>query len=386
MINSNQMALLELLKATLFHIEPSFPADADWDVVLQEAKDHAVVALAAQSVPKTEAHKWSQFVDQNTAHTLQVLHAQSELVRLFETVGIPLAVLKGAAAAAYYPNPAQRTMGDIDFIVPTERLDEAKALLESSGYTAQSADREEDRHIVFERHGVLFELHRRFSSFGLDIDPAIYDGIQNRNQAVVLGQTFPMLPPLENGLVLLAHIRQHLIEEYFSLGLRQMIDWMMYVHANIRTSGWKDDFTELLRQYRLDKLAATMTYICKRYLGLPDDVECEADEEAAAALFDRILASGNFGVKLNRADLKSTPMRNTVEGIRQDGLFGYLQRGGMQNWKAAHKHAFLRPFAWLYQLFRYVGIVLSKLFRGDRLIRELSKETEEADFKNRIGV
>ena len=55
MINTNQQALLELLKASLFDTEPSFPEEVDWDAVLQEAKDQTVVALAAPYVPSQES-------------------------------------------------------------------------------------------------------------------------------------------------------------------------------------------------------------------------------------------------------------------------------------------------------------------------------------------
>ena len=35
MINVNQQALLELLKASLFGVEPQFPEGVDWDAVLK---------------------------------------------------------------------------------------------------------------------------------------------------------------------------------------------------------------------------------------------------------------------------------------------------------------------------------------------------------------
>ena len=72
MINVNQQALLELVKAALFGTEPSFPVDIDWDAVLQEAKDQAVVALAAPAVPKKEAAKWQTSVARNTANFLNL--------------------------------------------------------------------------------------------------------------------------------------------------------------------------------------------------------------------------------------------------------------------------------------------------------------------------
>ena len=56
---------------------------------------------------------------------LQILDEQTKLFQLFRDADIPLAIIKGCAAAMYYPAPLDRSMGDIDFVVPLERIDEA---------------------------------------------------------------------------------------------------------------------------------------------------------------------------------------------------------------------------------------------------------------------
>lgn len=122
MIDENQQALLELLKASLFGAEPHFPEGVDWDTVLQEAKDQTVIALAAPAVTE-EAEKWRIPVARNKLRFFQILDEQTYLVNLFQEADIPMVILKGCAAAMYYPEPLQRTMGDIDFIVPPEYVD-----------------------------------------------------------------------------------------------------------------------------------------------------------------------------------------------------------------------------------------------------------------------
>ena len=54
---------------------------------------------------------------------LQILDEQTKLYHLFDDAGIPMAIIKGCAAAMYYPAPLHRSMGDIDFVVPLERID-----------------------------------------------------------------------------------------------------------------------------------------------------------------------------------------------------------------------------------------------------------------------
>lgn len=386
MITSNQIALLELLKATLFNTTSHLPEETDWDEVFLEAKHQAVLALAAPSVPKEEAHKWKAYVYQNTAHYVQMLHCQKQLIHLFDTAEIPLVILKGTATAIYYPSPIQRTMGDIDFLVPQDQFDAARELMEKSGYAVRYGDDEDGRHIGFAKHGIVFELHRYFSSFGLDIEPAIMEGFSHRQKAAVLGCEFPMLPALENGLVLLAHIRQHLLEEEYSLGLRQVIDWMMCVHANISVDGWKDAFMKLARQYRLDTLAATVTFACKKWLGMPGEVNWAADEATAEELFERIMANGNFSAKKDRKELRDKPAQTAVMNLKEHGVFRYLQWAGKENWKAARRYRILEPFAWIYQIAHFITESLNRVKDGNPLMKEVQEGKKNNDFLEKLGI
>lgn len=380
MLTNDQLALLELLKKALFGRKPSFPPDTDWDAVLREAQAHTVVALAAPAVPEEEAPKWEDAVYQNMALYLRMLYAQENLVKLFAENEIPMVILKGTAAAIYYPEPARRTMGDIDFLVPPERFDDAKRLMERSGYTPEE---ENEKHCAYLQYGVEYEMHRSFSAYGLDVDTALAQGLANVEDAVISGSHFPMLPQAENGLVLLAHLRQHLLDSEHGLGLRQVVDWMLYVHANAASEQWREAFSALAHRYRLDTLARAVNTVCKTWLGLPDDVPLSADDAATSELISRIMACGNFGAKKTEEELLVPAPQNVLEEARQIGLFRYLQQAGLSNWKAAQRFGLLRPFAWLYQCFRYLFFFLAG---GRRLRRELKAAGREAQFKNRIGV
>ena len=59
--------------------------------------------------------------------------AQDSVLAEFRQAGIPVAVLKGAAAAANYPQPNSRSMGDIDLIVPPDHFEQAFSLMERLG-------------------------------------------------------------------------------------------------------------------------------------------------------------------------------------------------------------------------------------------------------------
>ena len=381
MTDNNQLALLELLKASLFGAEPSFADDVDWKAVLDEATAQTVIALAAPAVPREHADAWRVPTAQNTARFLRMLYEQSGISGIFADAGIPMVILKGTSAAMYYPEPMRRSMGDIDIITPPDRFEDARRLLEESGYQF-TGDYGDDRDYSYIKNGVLIELHHRYSDADWDIEPLITEGIDNAVTREVCGKSFLSLPDAVNGLVLLDHVRHHL---YGGLGIRQIIDWMMYVHKSSGDAQWESEFMPLARSAGLEKLAVTMTKMCRIWFGLPDAVNwCDgADEESARMLLENVLRVGNFGVK-DRYVYR--PMESLTMSVKQEGLFLYLQKTGLANWQAAQRHAALRPFAWLYQSFRYAGRGASALFRGEDLKKDISDGAVRLDFYERLGI
>ena len=176
MINVNQQALLELLKASLFGIEPRFPDCVDWDAVLQEAKDQTVIALAAPAVPKEETEKWRVPVTRNKMRFLQILDEQTILVKLFQNAGIPLTILKGCAAAMYYPNPFLRGMGDVDVYIPECLHEKVRELLLKEEYEIEEDNEPSNRHSTFSKNNIVFEVHRSFATVNGPEEKAYIDG------------------------------------------------------------------------------------------------------------------------------------------------------------------------------------------------------------------
>ena len=79
---------------------------------------------------------------------------------------------------------------------------------------------------------------------------------------------------------------------------------------------------------------------------------------------------GNFGQ--DRA-----PSESIKINIKDEGLFKYLQRAGIDNWSLAQKHAFFRAFAWLYQLCRFAGKGITDLFNGKKIFMKNKMSLEE---------
>ena len=97
-----------------------------------------------------------------------------------------------------------------------------------------------------------------------------------------------MFPPLENVLVLLEHINQHLEK---GLGLRQILDWALYVDKALDDDTWEHTFAPVVHRLGLDRLAITVTRMCQLYLGLrPDITWCaSADEKVCDSLMKGLM-------------------------------------------------------------------------------------------------
>ena len=357
-LDPEYLCLIELLKTSLFDLPVLIPDEINWANVLEAAKIQCVVPLVISHVPEEHRNDWLEISYQSKAYYMKIMYEQNYLVNLLNRANIPYFIFKGTAASIYYPSTTMRMFGDIDFYVSKDKFDFTRELLEENGYILNHYN---ERHYGYVRNGIVFELHMKISSqYYNDIESIVLNGMENSVEYRVSNCTFTGLPTYENGLILLGHIMQHLKES--GIGLRQIIDWMMFVHNELDDSAWTDHFRTLAYEAGLEKLAITVTYLCKKWLGLPNEISwCNAaDEELADQIFIRALDDGNLG--------NDRALSECVNySIKKEGIFKYLQRAGIHNWPLAKKYALFRPFAWLYQLFRYFILGIIGLFTGKKV-------------------
>lgn len=363
-MTDTEKALLSLLRASLWGEKPEYELTKD---VSREADAHAVAGLIASNTSYKPV-----------ALFLRYMYCQDELINILKAANIPVAVIKGTAAAVYYPEPHRRSMGDYDFIVPKEYFGDAWDILERNGYVTKKARSDTvEREVPFFKDGREYELHYNFSDFNIDISKFVDEGLRSIETGRIDDDEFPMLPPLANGLVLLTHISHHL---HLGLGLRQVIDWMMYCDKVLDEDFWVSTFRPAAESLGLTTLAITTTALCVKYLGLRDMEWCgEADEELVDQLLSAVMNSGNFGVKAGTGNSVET----VTAAMKSRGVFYYLQLAGEHNWKAYHKKPSLRPLCWLYQIFRYLR---QGLGRGIKLKDDIGRGNARADLLKKLGV
>lgn len=385
MLKDSQRILLKLIEKSQFEtvdeIEDFAVGDIDWGAIYDEAFSQSVVGIVAPEIPGvvySSDERWSKIQSQLLAISIRYYHAQTELTKLLEKHDIPFVILKGASAAVYYKHPKRRMMGDIDFLVSKDKFEETRQLLVENGYHVAD-DKVFDplvaRHIGFHKNKILYELHHHYSHKDIDIENYLSEGMGNKVYASIDSHEFPMLPRLSNGLVLLDHMKTHFQS---GLGLRQVIDWMMYVYRELTDEYWQNEFAPAVRSIGLEKFAISATRMCQIYLGLPESITwCRgADEEVCSRLIEMIFVSGNFGRKNGSGNTIEKVMTN----IKRHGLFRWLQTAGEYNWETYKKHPSLKPLCWLYQIFRYA----KKGFGTERNVGQLSEDLDRSKRRYRL--
>ena len=184
-----------------------------------------------------------------------------------------------------------------------------------------------------------------------------------------------VLPDMINGLTLIEHVNHHLED---GIGLRQILDWMMFVDRCLSDDQWPI-FQETARKTGHEKLAIMVTRMCEMFLGLPEHKWCaDADERICTKLMSYVLSCGNFGIKMPDDQRTSVHMLSSMHSFR--GAYRTLKIKGVNNWRLAQRYAFLRPLAAVYQAGRY----LVKGFHRGSPLKNLKSEIHEAQSKEEL--
>ena len=134
--------LLRWVASAIHDTTPAeLPAGLSFQKIYDLAMMHDVCNLAFYAVEKLQRKpdeplytQWRTRRDLALMRDMHQEHAREELVKAFREKDIPFLELQGTVIKEYYPHREYRTMSDLDFIVPTERLDEAGQILRNLGY------------------------------------------------------------------------------------------------------------------------------------------------------------------------------------------------------------------------------------------------------------
>ncbi len=379
-MTDSQIILLNLLSKALFGKTIEM-GNADWLVILKEAKNQAVVQLVNSvldnsNLPPEEAKQWKLVSSATITYNIQVLYNHSVLHRWMTHANIPYVVLKGAASASYYSIPTYRSMGDVDFLVKNGDLERAGRVLEEQGL--KPWDKEHISHIVYLGPKMHYEMH--FNLAGTPNGEAgnlvreYTEDIFEKAGVRKIGVGEAALPsPFHHGLILLLHTCHHLTGE--GVGLRHLCDWAVF-----ENSFSEDEFCELfetkLKKLGLWMFAQILTRVSIKYLGADEKSWAIAEEDVVDALMEDIFTGGNFGKKDSDRALQTMLISDRgKDGVGKTSMVSEFLRSGngivYHNWPKSKTNKLLLPFGWVY-------------FGTRRIFREMTGKRKKTDVRKLV--
>ena len=382
--------IFSILRSALFYEE--LPADVlrDWEEKGDELAAQRITGFAGDIplLPDMEPCKtWRTELQIQRKRFESFIAIETKLYDLLAPAGIKFVILKGSAAARYYPHPFARFQNDIDFLVEKGKFSDAILILSQNGF---EVGEDNGRHIELQYQGVHLEIHHKYALLpsaeaSEKLDELLFSCMEEAEIYEYGDAHFPVLPPLGDGLVFLSHISQHLCR-VDGIGLRHILDWLMFSSEVCDDEFWTASMGEAVRKLGLYQLAETITFLCQKYLGLDtrSHTWCShADEALCDQLMEYAMAQGDLGIKRPQDDhgsrffaLYDTPLK----------FFKALQQIGCKTWKALEKYPWLRPFAWLYQLFRLIGRAFQHGYTPDKAMRGMSGGSKEVAMLKKLGV
>ena len=356
-----EQILLDLLSDSLFNAGREITCDAvKWPLVWHEAYVQAVTLLAfSGSAPQNCNEQFLYKMRTKLQSDVRsVTHVNKEHIRLHKIMteaGIPYVILKGAASAAYYPDPLMRVMGDVDFLVNECDVEKTCVALEKNGFTRNP--KEHEKHIVYFDDAGTLELHTTPAGVpkgaeGDNVRELLKDIIRDSRPRETAFGTIVVPSDFHHGLVILLHTCCHFTSE--GIGLRQLCDWAVFV-SHFSDNEFCRLFKDKLESVGLWRFAQVLTQVCTECVGLP---ERSFTGNCHKGLIDDFTAdifkSGNLGQKnttsvqesvLVQKDSKKSFLGNFIASINEIVYF---------YWGFTRRFKILLPLGWLFFGGRYI--------------------------------
>lgn len=345
--------LAEALHEMPFHITES---KEEQKKIQELAQQHKVLSLLY------EAWEEDSFVQQISRQTVQqsyhLLFLSHYVIQVLKEHGIEAVLLKGSAAAQFYPVPELRKSGDVDLLLKNEKqVKAAWECLKEQGFTKEKGQ-EACHHIacVSPEH-ICVELH---SSMVEPFDNARSNQILKRQQEEfflhikeepLMGLKLPVLQKPYLAYHLLLHMLQDFLRAGF--GVRLLCDWVAFWEQGCSREEILT-FLRLVRESRVEGFAIAMTAVCVRYLGLaPESVWFwqtpiqEMQKEQTEALMDEIIEAQEFGASDHSRMV-------TLRGNHLSDYIREFHHQTMLTYKKAGRFPILYPLLWICMFFGFL--------------------------------
>lgn len=348
--------LIQLIRAVVRdETAPEKPADVKWQELLNLAIDHKAVGLAYDAMKQLKTqpqgdilaiwekeHGKTQIVDLlQKEEAFQIINSASEN-KLY------LLPLKGYVMKQMYPKTEYREMGDLDYLVEADRINEFRPVMKKSGYKEESVGLEASDDTYQKAPYIEVEIHRRLLP-PTEENHWFTDDIWER-----------LVPDKENPYLLhmtwedyyLFHLLH--FEKHYSMGgsgIRSILDHY-YLKKNIGDKLDRDYINRNIEKMNYVQFEEMCNGLADAWFG--DGKLTKELEEPA----EYILNSGAFGT-FEQFQKWSFERYKKEQGIKtKKGYFFrrmFMERERMEFiYPSLKKHGWLLPFFWIHRLFKSV--------------------------------
>lgn len=359
-MTAEQKLLIDALALSVAGKPFELPESVDWRQFIGLCRMHAVEALVYNGLQKadlwncvpepgqkilTQAYQTAIFRD------AQFTHLKNTLTRKLTEAQVPYILLKGICLKESYPEPALRTMCDMDILVHTEdypALDRiAKEMQAVSGHSDGN-----HRNFSFPG-GITVEFHPNLLHHGTPVGTQINPGWQYAKEDGT------GLTPEGFYLNTLCHLANHFVAG--GVGVRFVVD--VWVNRYLRKPEMeRKKVEEELERFGLLEFAQNIEDLAELWFGRGEETPLLAD------LGEYILTAGQYGTA-DRAVLNSValaPDQSRTSALLKKAFYSREELEDRFPW--CKGKSWLLPAAWCTRCFRAVT-------RRGGLILKWSKKT-----------
>lgn len=356
-LNKEQRLLCLLLSRALTGSEPQglweLSREADTEKLIYMAGQHKVLPLLYgvlceewRGEPLGEAD--GKYVEHSARVTVKqsyrLLFLTRYLVNLLEGADIPVLVLKGCGAAELYPVPETRKSGDIDLLVPEDRLEAAAKVLAGEHFPVKESQHANHHLTCSSEDGIDVELHTmlaepfRNNETNLRMKELLPSFFEKREYKECMGVRLPVAGEPYQAMQLLLHMLQHFLRAGF--GLKLLCDWVVFWNRETVQKA-VPEFLELAESCHVRTFAEAVTMVCKEFLGLRKDLPMgdRHDGKLAEEFLLDVFAAEEFG----KAD------KNRMVIVSKNSFWAYVKEFHYQmkmNHPGTSRHVVLWPALW----------------------------------------
>ena len=275
----------------------------------------------------------------------------SQIFAACEEAELPILPLKGCVIKSLYPYPELRFMSDADLVIPENRREKMRSLMEGLGFRFHKVDAGDTDVYVSPLH-LNYEIHLSLADEGFSQKTQEFVGHITDYAHPKEGFRFVMeLPREEHYLYILCHFIKHFI--YGGVGVRQLTDlFICYKEWELD----REKLDTLLRKFDLVQFH-------DRIQGLWDFWFTNASPDAVTEeLSAYILHSGVFGTEEQRSTDRLLSVGQEKSYVLTRLFPPYKVMKGY--FPVLKKLPFLLPFLWVWRAIRAI------LFRRDKLRTE----------------